>query len=272
MSNNIEQLLSIMRALRDPQKGCPWDLQQDFSTIAPYTIEEAYEVADAIQRGSLADLKDELGDLLLQVVFHAQMAQEQHAFGFNDVVQAICDKMTRRHPHVFGLESSKGENESVRRNWDQIKEDERAGQGEEGTLDGIPAGMAELQKACKLQKRAASVGFDWSSAEQVMLKLHEETAELEQAIQSQQQEPMQEELGDLMFTLVNVARKLRIDPAQALRAANSKFERRFREVEQVAGGKTAMRTMDIDAMEDIWQRVKLSEHKQETSSECANNE
>jgi len=273
MSNDIEQLLAIMHKLRDPQKGCPWDLQQDFSTIAPYTIEEAYEVADAIQRGSLVDLKNELGDLLLQVVFHAQMAQEQQAFDFNDVVQAICDKMTRRHPHVFGPAGvSNADTESVRQSWEHIKEAERAGQGDHGALDGVPRGMAELQRALKLQKRAASVGFDWSSAEQVMHKLHEETAELEQAIQSQQQEYMQEELGDLMFTLVNVARKLCIDPAQALRAANAKFESRFREVEQTAGGKTRMRAMDIDAMEQIWQRVKSAEKRPENMNETASNE
>jgi ATP diphosphatase len=263
MSSDIEQLLSIMQTLRDPQKGCPWDLQQDFSSIAPYTIEEAYEVADAIQRGNLHDLKDELGDLLLQVVFHAQMAEEQQAFGFGEVVQAICDKMTRRHPHVFGPgEDSNSDSGSVRQSWEHIKESERAGQGDHGVLDNIPRGMAELQRASKLQKRAASVGFDWSSAEQVMLKVHEETVELEQAIHSKQLEHMQEELGDLMFTLVNVARKLRIDPAQALRSANSKFEGRFREVEKIAGGKTGMRAMDIETMEQIWQSVKKDENRQ----------
>lgn len=260
MSNDIEQLLTIMQTLRDPQKGCPWDLQQNFSTIAPYTIEEAYEVADAILRGDLDDLKDELGDLLLQVVFHAQMAREQQAFGFHDVVQSISEKMIRRHPHVFGHgDDSNADTDSVRRNWEQIKEVERAGQGADGVLDGIPRGMAELQRAGKLQKRAASVGFDWSSAEQVMLKLHEETAELEQAMRCRNRQHMQEELGDLMFTVVNVARKLNIDPAQALRSANAKFESRFRLVEQMAGGKATMRDMDITALEELWQKAKTDE-------------
>lgn len=262
MSNGIEQLLAIMQTLRDPQKGCPWDLQQNFSTIAPYTIEEAYEVADAILRGDLDDLKDELGDLLLQVVFHAQMAQEQQAFDFNDVVQAISEKMVRRHPHVFRHnDASVADIDSVRQNWEQIKEVERAGQGADGVLDGIPRGMAELQRAAKLQKRAASVGFDWNSADQVMLKLHEETAELEQAMRCQNKEHMQEELGDLMFTVVNVARKLSIDPAQALRSANAKFEGRFRQVEQMAGGKAGLCDMDIAALEQLWQRTKTDESR-----------
>ncbi len=262
MSKDIQQLLDIMRALRDPQTGCPWDLQQDFSSIAPYSIEEAYELADAVERNNLADLKDELGDLLLQVVFHAQMASEQQAFGFADVVQSICDKMTRRHPHVFDPDHASGQltdAESLRHSWESIKERERAGNVRGSVLDDVPRGMAELQRARRLQKKAASAGFDWTSADEVMTKLHEEVAELEQAMQAQQREAMQEELGDLLFTVVNVARKLRIDPAQSLRSANAKFERRFRVVEQVAGGKTVMLAMSIDELEHIWQTAKKKE-------------
>ncbi len=281
MNNNIEQLLGIMRQLRDPQHGCPWDVQQDFASIAVYTIEEAYEVADAIQRGDLPELKGELGDLLLQVVFHSQIAQEQLAFGFNDVVQAICEKMIRRHPHVFGqaAESSQAVDvDSVRQTWESIKQAERAGKtkkrgaGKGSLLDDIPRGMAELQRACKLQKRAASAGFDWNSAEQVMTKLHEETAELEAALLQQEQADIQEELGDLFFTLANVARKLNIDPAQTLRSANMKFERRFRAVEQIAGGKTAMQSMDISALEAIWQEVKRVEKGQENMQSSSSHE
>lgn len=266
MTDNIERLLSIMQHLRDPQSGCPWDQQQDFASIAVYTIEEAYEVADAIERNDLADLKEELGDLLLQVVFHAQLAMEQQAFSFDEVVQSICEKMTRRHPHVFDpvvVAGQFADIESVRRNWESIKQDERSAKrtGEVSLLDDIPRGMAELQRACKLQKRAALAGFDWNSAEQAMAKLHEETAEFQAALEQQDQAAMQEELGDLMFTLVNVARKLSIDPAQSLRSANMKFEKRFRALEQIAGGKTSMQTMAVDALEQIWQRVKRSDHE-----------
>jgi len=268
MNHHMEQLLSIMQRLRDPEQGCPWDLQQDFASIAVYTIEEAYEVADAIERADLAELKDELGDLLLQVVFHAQMAAEQQAFGFADVVQAICEKMVRRHPHVFGLEGAPVpaiDVESVRQSWEGIKALERAAKAGDvsSVLDDIPRGMAELQRASRIQKRAASAGFDWSSATQVMDKLREETAELEVAMQQQESAAMQEELGDLLFTLVNVGRKLQIDPAQALRTANSKFERRFRGLEKMAGGKSEMLAMDIQELEQLWQTVKTAENQQE---------
>jgi ATP diphosphatase len=259
MSNSIQQLLDIMRALRDPQTGCPWDLQQDFASIAPYTIEEAYEVADAVQRENLADLQDELGDLLLQVVFHAQMAQEQRLFGFDDVVHSICAKMVRRHPHVFGDGSARqADAASVRQSWENIKQAERGAQGNGGVLDGIPRGMAELQRAIKLQKRAAMVGFDWPSVEPVKAKLSEELAELEQAISAGQQHAIEEELGDLLFTVANLARKLQVDPARALRCANAKFESRFRAMEEIAGGQEGMRAMDVDTLEAIWQSVKTA--------------
>ncbi len=267
MTHNVEQLLGIMQQLRDPQNGCPWDRQQDFASIAVYTIEEAYEVADAIERNDLTDLKDELGDLLLQVVFHAQMASEQQAFCFADVVQAICKKMIRRHPHVFGSDNDSVRStdiEAARQSWESIKEEERAQkhQGEAGLLDDVPRSMGELQRACKLQKRAASAGFDWSSASQVMAKLHEETAELQVALEQKDQAAVQEELGDLMFTLVNLARKLGVDPAQTLRSANIKFEKRFRALEQLAGGKISMQAMEVDALEQIWQQVKQEEKRQ----------
>ncbi len=259
MSNSIQQLLDIMRALRDPQTGCPWDLQQDFASIAPYAIEEAYEVADAVQRGDLADLQDELGDLLLQVVFHAQMAEEQQSFGFDDVVQSICAKMIRRHPHVFGDEHERqADAASVRQTWETIKQAERSARGKGGVLDGIPRGMAELQRAIKLQKRAATVGFDWPAVEPVKAKLDEELAELDQAISEGQQQPIEEELGDLLFTVANLARKLQVDPARALRSANAKFESRFRAMEEIAGGQEGMRALDIDALESIWQSVKTA--------------
>ena len=258
MSYRIDDLLEIMRLLRDPQQGCPWDLQQDFCTIAPYTIEEAYEVADAIQRENLPDLKDELGDLLFQVVFHARMAEERGAFGFEDVVEATCEKMVRRHPHVFAADAQTHTltSEDVSQQWNLIKADERSGQEPAGILDGIPRGMAELQRAVKLQKKAATAGFDWTSADQVLDKLHEETRELEEALEHQQTEQIEEELGDLFFTLVNLARKAGVDPASALRQANAKFEDRFRQVEQTAGGKEAMLCMNLDELEMIWQSVK----------------
>jgi len=265
MTEKMEQLLSIMQQLRDPQSGCPWDKQQDFASIAVYTIEEAYEVADAIERSDLADLKDELGDLLFQVVFHAQLAREQQAFGFDDVVQAICEKMLRRHPHVFrAVAGGQSDIESVRRSWESIKQDERAGKrtGEASLLDDIPRGMAELQRANKLQQRAASAGFDWNSGDQVMAKLHEETAELQAALEKQDPAAMEEELGDLLFTVVNLSRKLGIESAQALRSANRKFEKRFRALEQMAGGTTAMQAMDVEALEQIWQSVKQAENRQ----------
>ncbi len=249
------QLLEIMQRLRDPDNGCPWDVQQDFSTIAPYTIEEAYEVADAIARNDMADLRDELGDLLLQVVFHAQMASEQGSFDFDAVHQAVCDKMLRRHPHVFAnLEIRDAAHQ--KQVWEDYKTKERQQKGEHSLMDGIPAGMAELQRAVKLQKRARKVGFDWSSADAVVAKIDEELSELRQAMSAGDHDAMEDELGDLLFAAVNLARQLEIDPGSALRRSNAKFEQRFRAMEAAAGGHAALDPMGLADMETLWQEVK----------------
>jgi len=254
-----------MARLRDPDSGCPWDCAQDFSTIAPHTIEEAYEVADAIQHGDAGELRDELGDLLFQVVFHARMAEEQGAFKFSDVVGAVCEKMIRRHPHVFG-EATVADAEAQAEAWEQAKARERLAKhgsaaGEASLLDDVPRGMAELQRAVKLQKRAARVGFDWSAPEPVLDKFTEELGELREAMGSGNMEEMEDELGDLMFVLTNLARQLKIDPAKALRRANAKFELRFRAVEEAAGGQAALKGMSLDEMEALWQQVKRSQRE-----------
>jgi len=256
------QLLEIMQRLRDPENGCPWDTKQNFSTIAPYTIEEAYEVADAIARDDMADLKDELGDLLFQVVFHSQMAGEQGSFTFEDVHQSICDKMLRRHPHVFAdLEIRDAEHQT--KVWEDYKAEERKQKGEHSLMDGIPAGMAELQRAVKLQKRAVKVGFDWPSAEPVMDKFDEVLLEMREAMASGEHERMEDELGDLLFVATNLARKLAIDPGTALRRSNAKFEQRFRAMEEAVGGHHGLESMDLDEMESLWQKIK---HKAEHES------
>ena len=250
-----------MAQLRDPESGCPWDCQQDFSTIAPYTIEEAYEVADAIQHGRMDELKDELGDLLFQVVFHARMAEEAGDFDFNDVVDAVCDKMIRRHPHVFGdanVEDAAAQTEA----WEHAKAKERDARGHQSLLDDVPRGMAELQRAVKLQKRAARVGFDWESPEPVLDKFAEEALEMRDAMRSGNPEEMEDELGDLLFVVTNLARQLKLDPAKALRRANAKFELRFRDIEKAAGSRTALAAMDLDEMENLWQQVKLHRRKE----------
>jgi MazG family protein len=252
---NIQRLLEIMAQLRDPETGCPWDREQDFSTIAPYTIEEAYEVADAIQHGNMDELKNELGDLLLQVVFHSQMAGEAGAFEFDDVVEAICDKMIRRHPHVFG-DAEVEDAASQTKAWEDVKEKEREALGASSLLDDVPRGMAELQRAVKLQKRAARVGFDWSSPEPVLDKFIEEALEIREAMSSGTIEEVEDELGDLLFVVTNLARQLKIDPARALRRANAKFELRFRAVEEAAGSHSALKAMKLDALEKLWQQVK----------------
>jgi ATP diphosphatase len=251
----VQQLLDIMQRLRDPENGCPWDIEQNFSTIAPFTIEEAYEVADAIERGEMDELKDELGDLLFQVVFHAQMAKEQGIFEFADVHQAICDKMLRRHPHVFaGLEIKDASHQ--KQLWEDYKSVEREQKGSLSLMDGIPAGMAELTRAIKLQKRASRVGFDWGSAEPVLKKFDEELTEMREALASGNRDAMEDELGDLFFVATNLARQLDIDPGAALRRGNAKFERRFRAMEESAGGQAGLAAMELEAMEALWQKIK----------------
>lgn len=262
---DIGTLLRIMARLRDPQGGCPWDLQQDFSSIAPYTIEEAYEVADAIDRNDLADLKDELGDLLLQVVFHAQMASEQGAFGFADVVAAISGKMLRRHPHVFGDVRADDAGEVVA-NWEQIKQRERADAGDtdDSALAGIARGLPEWQRALKLQKRAARTGFDWPDVAPVLDKLREEVGEVQAefatAAYADNHARLEDEIGDLLFVCANLARHARVDPGSALRRANHKFERRFRAMEALAAARgQAMSALDLEQQEALWQAVKRDE-------------
>ncbi len=273
-TQDISRLLDIMARLRDPQGGCPWDLQQDFATIAPYTIEEAYEVADAIDRGDLDDLKDELGDLLLQVVFHARMAQEQGAFGFGDVVEAISDKMTRRHPHVFaGM--SVADSDALNAMWDAEKKKERlAKQGDAAdasALAGIARGLPEWQRAVKLQKKAAAVGFDWPSYEPVIDKLHEEIEEVRVEFEARAAAPgdaavhdrLEEEIGDLLFVAANLARHAKVDPGSALRRANHKFERRFRAMEALAqADATALAGLSLDEQDRYWERTKQHERGQ----------
>jgi ATP diphosphatase len=261
----LDRLLGIMARLRDPQQGCPWDLQQNFASIAPYTIEEAYEVADAIDRGDLDDLCDELGDLLLQVVFHAQMASEQGAFGFADVARAISDKLQRRHPHVFAQVKVDGA-EDVNLNWEAIKRAERAAKGETdgSALAGISRGLPEWQRAVKLQSRAARVGFDWPGPAPVLDKVREEldevAAEFARGPVQDNQARLEEELGDLLFVCANLARHAKVDVGAALRQANHKFERRFRAMEaHAATDGRSLDELDLDAQEQLWQRVKQDE-------------
>jgi MazG family protein len=253
----IFQLLEIMRRLRDPAGGCPWDLEQTFATIAPYTVEEAYEVADAIERGDMGELRDELGDLLFQAVFHAQMAQEQGEFDFADVAQAICDKMLRRHPHVFGHADGRTSAEQTDA-WEVIKAVERAAKGKaESILDDIPASLPAMTRAVKLTKRAARVGFDWPNTAEVLAKLREELAELEVEIAAGDQDKAREELGDLLFVVANLARKLDIEPEDAMRSANAKFVRRFSYIERslAAQGRTPDQS-DLAEMDGLWNAAK----------------
>jgi nucleoside triphosphate diphosphatase len=226
----IERLLAIMARLRDPECGCPWDREQDFASIAPHTIEEAYEVADAIESSDLAALRDELGDLLFQVAFHSQLAAERDAFSFDDVVDAICNKLTRRHPHVFGSATIADAQEQTRA-WERMKATERKASGQ-GTLADIPAALPALTRARKLGRRAADVGFDWPDAQGPRAKIDEELAELDRAAASQNAARLDAELGDLLFSVVNLARHLDVDPETALRRANDRFTRRFGHVEQ----------------------------------------
>ncbi|GAB3315489.1 nucleoside triphosphate pyrophosphohydrolase [Luteimonas notoginsengisoli] len=268
-SSNLQRLLDIMVRLRDRESGCPWDLEQTFATIAPYTIEEAYEVADAIDRNDLPALKDELGDLLLQVVFHAQMAAEQGAFGFADVAAAIGDKMVRRHPHVFG-DDRQHDAAGVLRSWEEIKRAERTGAGDTdaSALAGIARGMPEWQRAVKLQQRAARVGFDWPSPAPVIDKLHEEIDEVRVEFAAVAADPgdpaaqdrLEDEIGDLLFVCANLARHAKVDVGSALRRANAKFERRFRAMEALAARDgVALQALPLEAQDRYWDRAKAAE-------------
>ena len=254
----IDTLLSIMARLRDPDSGCPWDREQNFSTIAPYTIEEAYEVADAIERGDMDALKDELGDLLLQVVFHARMAEEAGSFAFEDVATAISDKMIRRHPHVFGdaeIRSVAAQNEA----WEAHKAAERAASGTDASvLDGIAQAYPALLRAAKISRRAARIGFDWPDPTSVVAKVNEEICEIEAEMRNgATHDRLEDEIGDLLFAAANLARKLDIEPETALRRATAKFERRFRRVELLAAERDT--GTDLNALEALWQEVKRGE-------------
>jgi tetrapyrrole methylase family protein/MazG family protein/ATP diphosphatase len=257
----LQRLLEIMARLRDPDGGCPWDKEQTFATIAPYTVEEAYEVADAIERGDLKDLKEELGDLLFQVVFHARMAEELGAFDFDAVAAAMVDKMVRRHPHVFAGQTYADLDEQVAA-WDAIKAEERARKARHSILDDVPPGLPAMTRAVKLTKRAARVGFDWPSTDEVMAKLREELEELQHEIDVEDLPKARAELGDLMFVVANLARKLDVDPEDALRACNAKFERRFHHIEKTlaARGKTPDQS-DLAEMDALWDEAKALERK-----------
>ncbi len=271
-SRDIACLLEIMTKLRTPGSGCPWDLAQNFATIAPYTIEEAYEVADAIERGDFDDLKDELGDLLLQVVFHAQMAEEAHLFAFGDVVHAITSKLVRRHPHVFG-DAGSLDTAAVNAQWDEIKAQEKAERAARraadskavrergsGALAGVPAALPALTRALKLQDKAGKVGFDWNDPLAVLAKIREETEEIVTELASGETGTAQEEVGDLLFAVVNLARHLGADPEAVLRATNEKFERRFGYIEDAlaAAGKTPAQST-LAEMDELWNEAKQRE-------------
>lgn len=259
-ARQMDRLLAIMAALRDPDTGCPWDIEQTFATIAPYTIEEAYEVADAIDRDNMDDLRGELGDLLFQSVFHAQMAQDAGAFTFADVARTMCDKMVARHPHVFGDESRDKSAAQQTADWEAIKAQERATRDETRTLDGVAIGLPALLRALKLQKRAARVGFDWPDVGHVIDKIAEEAAEVVEARDTLTHDALTEEVGDLLFVMANLARHLDVDPEDALRRANAKFQRRFEGVEDAlaASGKTPADS-DLAEMDALWDAVKLAE-------------
>ncbi|WP_309084335.1 nucleoside triphosphate pyrophosphohydrolase [Chelativorans sp.] len=267
-SKDISRLIEIMAALRDPKTGCPWDLDQDFSSIAPYTIEEAYEVLDAIQRNDMHDLREELGDLLLQVVFHARMAEEAGSFSFGDVVEAITTKMVRRHPHVFG-DAEAREAGMAKGMWERIKAEEKAerrarrgsdGEPRRGYLDEVAIALPALTRALKLQEKAARVGFDWGAARPILAKIEEEIGELREAMDEGRQEAVAEEFGDLLFALVNLGRHLNVDPEAALRDTNEKFRRRFHAVESglEAQGKI-LAEASLEEMEALWQSAKKAE-------------
>ncbi len=262
MTKPIDRLLEIMAQLRNPEGGCPWDVEQDFQSIAPHTLEEAYEVVDAIYEGDMNNLREELGDLLLQVVFHAQMAREENLFDFDDVAQAINDKLIRRHPHVFGnadIKTAEAQTEA----WEQIKAEERAAKGQPenptSLLDDVPQALPALTRAAKLQKRAAKVGFDWPDIAPVFGKIDEEMGELKEAISAGDTENIRNEMGDVLFACANLARKLGVDPEDALRQTNRKFTRRFQFIEQSLAkkGKTPIES-DLAEMDALWETAKKS--------------
>lgn len=268
-SREIQGLLDIIAALRTPDSGCPWDLEQNFATIAPYTIEESYEVADAITRNDMPDLCDELGDLLLQVVFHARMAEEQGAFSFGDVVEAITRKMIRRHPHVFGVKDGRLSASDVKVSWDRIKAEEKAERAarrpqQETTtpslLSGVKPGQPALTRAMELQRKASSVGFDWNDPRAVLRKIREEADEIEAALDLNDADELTSETGDLLFALVNLARHVGADPDQALRVTNAKFERRFGYIERTlaAQGRT-LESASLEEMDALWDEAKRKE-------------
>jgi len=257
----IDRLLGIMKRLRDPENGCPWDKEQTFATIAPYTLEETYEVLDAISREDFDDLRGELGDLLFQVVFYAQMAQEEGRFDFNDICAAISDKLERRHPHIFG-DATAGNSTEVLARWEQIKHEERTEKAQHSALDDIPHTFPALMRAHKIQKRCATVGFDWNSIGPVLDKVYEEIDEVmdeaKQAVVDQAR--VEEEMGDLLFATVNLSRHLGVKAEVALQKANLKFERRFREVERIVASRgLTMTGVDLETMEEVWQQVKRQE-------------
>ncbi|WP_207478766.1 nucleoside triphosphate pyrophosphohydrolase [Arenibaculum pallidiluteum] len=262
--SNIDRLLAVMARLRDPETGCPWDLEQDFGTIAPHTIEEAYEVADAIERGDMTELREELGDLLFQVVFYAQMAQERGLWDFDAVAGAVTDKMIRRHPHVFGADSVESADAMVVR-WEDQKAQERAAKAadegrEPSVLDGVIAGLPALTRAMKLQKRAARVGFDWTDPADILDKIEEEIGELRTELAARERDRIEDELGDLLFAVTNLARRLEVEPEGALRRTNAKFERRFRRIEALLAvqGRSTDQT-SLEEMEALWQQAKREE-------------
>jgi ATP diphosphatase len=256
IKHTMDELLSIMAALRDPKSGCPWDRKQSFETIAPYTLEEAYEVSDAITQGDMQELRGELGDLLFQIVFYAQMAKEQNAFDFADIVDGICGKMIRRHPHVFA-DADYASDEELHAAWEAEKEKERADNKTTGVLDGVALALPSLTRAAKLQKRAARVGFDWPDTQGVLAKCHEEFAEFEAELAEGNTEAMQEEFGDLLFSMVNLSRHLSLDAELSLRQANEKFERRFQKMEGLLTD--AGRSLDeasLEEMDAAWEQIK----------------
>ncbi len=259
-AEQLEALLTLMRTLRDPESGCPWDREQTFETIAPYTIEEAYEVADAIARADLHRLCDELGDLLFQVVFHARMAEERGQFAFADVAQGIREKLVRRHPHVFGIAG--GDAATLRESWEAQKASERAARGASGVLADVPAALPALTRAAKLGKRAGRVGFDWETAAGVRAKIDEELAELDRAVDEGRKDQIAEELGDLLFTISNWSRHLDLDAEQALRAASLKFERRFECMEAAAQrAQLRLETLAPEQWEQLWSVAKSLNRK-----------